>query len=58
MTGLVPGMSLRHTEWRWPFRSIHACVAPLSAAMSHVCPRSRQTAGAVKSSEPDGVETI
>ena len=58
MTGLVPPWSTRQTEWRRPPRSDHACVAPPSAAISHARFPLRQTAGAVKRSVPDGVETI
>ncbi len=58
MTGLVPGLSWCQTEWRRPPRSDHALVAPLSAAISQIRLPLRHTAGAVKRSVPDGVETI
>ncbi len=57
MTGLVPGLSLCQTELRRPPRSDHAFVAPLSAAISQMRLPLRHTAGAVKRSVPDGVET-
>ncbi len=58
MTGLVPGFRGRQTEWRCPPKSDHACVAPLSAANIQIRFPLRHTAGAVKRSVPDGVETI
>ena len=51
-------LPLCQTEWRRPPRSDHAWVAPLSAAISQIRLPLRHTAGAVKSSAPEGVETI
>ncbi len=58
MTGLVPPLPFFQTEWSRPPLSDHACVPPLSAAISQIRLPLRHTAGAVKSSEPDGVETL
>src|SRR5580700_4666193 len=58
MTGLVPPVAWLHTAVSAPLLYVQAAVAPLSAANSHVCCRLRQTARAVKSILPDGVETL
>ena len=57
MTGLVPPLPFRQTEWSLPPRSDHACVPPPSAAINQTRFPLRHTAGAVKRSVPDGVET-
>ena len=57
MTGLVPPVPFRQTEWSRPPPSDHAWVPPPSAAMSQIRLPLRHTAGAVKRSVPDGVET-
>src|SRR6185503_378672 len=56
-TGLVPELPFRQTDVSWPPDSFQACVPPPSAANTHVPSLARQTAGAVKSALPDGVDS-